>query len=87
MHQVGNSSVNSICSKFAIKTKLTFFDVTDPFNKTIQSIPSIIYYVLSFKILQGARQLVGLFFEKGVPEFLVKILHKYTYKEFLKISL
>ena len=30
-------------------------------------------------------QLKGLFFTKGVEEFVVKILDKYTYKEFLKI--
>ena len=30
-------------------------------------------------------QLAGLFFTKGVLEFVVKILDKYTYKEFLKI--
>ena len=38
------------------------------------------YYVLSTK-------LVGLFFKKGVLEFVVKILDKYTNKEFLKIPL
>ena len=31
------------------------------------------------------KQLVGLFFTKGVLKFVVKILDKYTYKEFLKI--
>ena len=30
-------------------------------------------------------QLVGLFFTKGVLGFVVKILNKYTYKEFLRI--
>ena len=30
-------------------------------------------------------QLVRLFFTKGVVELVVKILDKYTYKEFLKI--
>ena len=30
-------------------------------------------------------QLVTLFFKKDVLEFVVKILDKYTYKEFLKI--
>ena len=30
-------------------------------------------------------QLVELFFTKGVLKFVVKILDKYTYKEFLKI--
>ena len=29
--------------------------------------------------------LVGLFFTKGIVELVVKILDKYTYKEFLKI--
>ena len=42
------------------------------------------YYVLSTKILQGADT-VGLFFKKSVLEFVVKILDKYTNKEFLKI--
>ena len=28
---------------------------------------------------------MGLFFTKGVLEFVLKILEKYTYKEFLKI--
>ena len=40
------------------------------------------YYVLfNYK---EETQLVGLFFTKGVLEFVVKILDKYTYKEFLK---
>ena len=30
-------------------------------------------------------QLVGLFFTKGIVELVVKIMDKYTYKEFLKI--
>ena len=30
-------------------------------------------------------QLLGLFFKKDVIELVVKILEKYTYKEFLKI--
>ena len=38
------------------------------------------YYVLSTKIKQA--QLVGLFFKKGVLEFVVKILDKYTNKSF-----
>ena len=37
------------------------------------------------KILQGGEQLVGLSFTKGALEFVVKILDKYTYEEFLKI--
>ena len=36
------------------------------------------------KILQGGEQLVGLSFTKGALEFVVKILDKYTYEEFLK---
>ena len=44
------------------------------------------YYAMSTKILQGAHTaLVRLFFKKGVLEFVVKILDKYIYKEFLKI--
>ena len=43
--------------------------------------------VLSTKILQGAEQLMGLFFKKGAVEFVVKILNKYTNEEFLKIPL
>ena len=35
---------------------------------------------------RNQTQIVGLFFKKGVLEFLVKILDKYSYKEFLKIS-
>ena len=42
------------------------------------------YYVLFTKILQGGDT-VGLFFTKGVLEFVVKILDKYNYKDFLKI--
>ena len=41
------------------------------------------YYLLSYYKEQA--QLVGLFFKKGVLEFVAKILDKYTYKEFLKI--
>ena len=40
----------------------------------------IIYYLSRYYIL------VGLFFKKGILEYLVKIIDKYTYKEFLKIS-
>ena len=42
------------------------------------------YYLLRYSKKQ--KQLVGLFFNKGVLEFMVKILDKYTYKEFLKIT-
>ena len=41
------------------------------------------YYLLRYYNKQA--QLVGLFLKKGVLEFVVKILDKYTYKEFLKI--
>ena len=40
------------------------------------------YY--SLRYYKEETQLVGLFFTKGVLEFVVKILDKYTYKEFLK---
>ena len=41
------------------------------------------YYLLRY--YKEQTQLVGLFFTKGVLEFVVKILDKYTYREFLKI--
>ena len=41
------------------------------------------YYSLRYH--KEKTQLVGLFFRKSVLEFVVKILDKYTYKEFLKI--
>ena len=37
-----------------------------------------------FRYYQDETQLVGLFFTKGTLEFVVKILDKYTSKEFLK---
>ena len=40
------------------------------------------YY--SLRYYKEDTQLVGLFFTKGVAELAVKILDKYTYKEFLK---
>ena len=43
----------------------------------------IIYFLLRY--YNDEIQLVELFFTKGVLEFVVKILDKYTYKEFLKI--
>ena len=43
------------------------------------------YYVLFSKILQGGGTSSGTVLTNGVLEFLVKILDKYTYKEFLKI--
>ena len=43
------------------------------------------YYVLFTRYYKQETQLVGLFFTKGVVEPVVKILDKYTYKEFLKI--
>ena len=41
------------------------------------------YY--SLHIYMEETQLVALFFTKGVVELMVKVLDKYTYKEFLKI--
>ena len=41
------------------------------------------YY--SIRYYKEETQLVGLFFMEGVVELVVKILDKYTYKEFLKI--
>ena len=41
------------------------------------------YYLLRY--YKEEAQLVWLFFTKGVLEFVVKILDKYTYEEFLKI--
>ena len=41
------------------------------------------YFLL--RCYKEETQLVGLFFTKGVLEFAVKSLDKYTYKEFLKI--
>ena len=55
--------------------------------KTVQSISAKTYYVLLTKILQGGDTASGTVLHKGVLEFVVKILDKYTYKEFLKIPL
>ena len=41
------------------------------------------HYLLRY--YKEQTQLVGLFFKKGVLEFVVKILDKYTNKQFLKI--
>ena len=41
------------------------------------------YYLLRY--CKDEKQLVELFFTKGVLELVVKILDKYTYKKFLKI--
>ena len=41
------------------------------------------YY--SLRYYKEETQLVGLFFTKGVAELVVKIVDKYTYKDFLKI--
>ena len=41
------------------------------------------YYIL--RHFEKQTQLVGPFFRKGVLELVVKILDRYTYKEFLKI--
>ena len=43
------------------------------------------YYVLITRYYKEETQLVGIFFTKGVVEPVVKILDKYTNKEFLKI--
>ena len=49
------------------------------------------YFLLRY--CKGERQLVGLFFTKGVLEFVGKLLGKYTYKQifyknfFLKLKL
>ena len=43
----------------------------------------IMYY--SLRYYKEETQLVRLFFRKGVAELVVKILDKYTDKEFLKI--
>ena len=43
------------------------------------------YYVLFTKILQGEDTSSGTVFTKDVLEFVLKILDKYTYKEFAKI--
>ena len=45
----------------------------------------IMYFLL--KYYKEEIQLMGLFFTEGVLEFVVKILDKYTYTEFLKIPL
>ena len=42
------------------------------------------YYYLP-RYCKKQIQLVGLFFKKAFLEFVVKILDKYTYKEYLKI--
>ena len=41
------------------------------------------YYLLRY--YKEQTQLVGLFFKKGVLEFVFKILDKYIYKKFLTI--
>ena len=41
------------------------------------------YFLL--KYYKEETRLAGLFFTKGVLEFVVKILDKYTHKDFLKI--
>ena len=43
------------------------------------------YYVLPTRILQKADTASGTVLQKGVLEFVVKILEKYTNKVFLKI--
>ena len=44
----------------------------------------IMYYLQRY--YKEEAQLVGLLFTNGVLAFVVKILHKCTYKEFLKIA-
>ena len=39
----------------------------------------------SLRYYKEERQLVGLFFTKVIVELVIKILDKYTYKEFPKI--
>ena len=52
-------------------------------NKTVESTSTRMYYVLSTKILQGAdTALMGLFFKKGILEFMVKILDNILTKTF-----
>ena len=41
------------------------------------------YFLLRY--YKDETQLLGLFFTKGILEFVVKILDNYTYREFLKI--
>ena len=56
-------------------------------SKTVQSISTKMYYVLFSKIQQGRNKHSqwDCSSKKGVLNFLVKILEKYTHKEFLKI--
>ena len=55
-------------------------------SKTVQSISAKMYYILFTKILQGVSGASGTVLQKkSVLEFVVKILDKYTHKEFLKI--
>ena len=44
----------------------------------------MVYYLLRY--CKEETQLTGLFLTKDVLQFVIKILDKYTYKEFLKIS-
>ena len=53
--------------------------------KTVLSISAKMDYVLFTKIPQERDTASGAVFTKGVLEFMVKILHKHNYKEFLKI--
>ena len=53
--------------------------------KTVHSISAKMYYVLFTQILQGRDTASETVLQKGVLEFVVKILDKYTYKKFLKI--
>ena len=53
--------------------------------KTVQSLSGKMYIIMYYSLRYCKEtQLVGLFFTKAAVE-LIKILDKYTYKEFLKI--
>ena len=56
--------------------------------KTVQSISAKMYIIVYYSLLGHCKeetQLVGLFFIKDVVELVVKILGKYSHKEFPKI--
>ena len=53
--------------------------------KIVQSISAKMYYVLFSKILREGDTASGTVLHKRILEFVLKILGKYTYKEFLKI--
>ena len=49
----------------------------------MKTLKYIMYFLLGY--YKEETQLVALFFTKGVLDIVVKILDKYTYKDFLKI--